>query len=104
MTPAEKTREAAVDACKQVGRDFLSPEYATGQPISSFAERFACAQCAAAIHALHLPADPVRDAIVEALRDAIPILEQLDTPHHLDREFPALAKARAALALAGEAP
>jgi hypothetical protein len=28
---------------------FLSPEYATGQPMSSFSERFACGQVASAI-------------------------------------------------------
>ncbi|HQR14190.1 MAG TPA: hypothetical protein PLZ37_06475 [Nitrospira sp.] len=31
--------------------EFLSPEYATGQPFSSFNERFACEQVASAIRA-----------------------------------------------------
>lgn len=33
-------------------RDFLSEEYAVGQPISSIQERFACEQCAQAIRAI----------------------------------------------------
>lgn len=42
-------RERAAQICEQQAIDFLSPEYATGQPLSSFGERFACGQCAAAI-------------------------------------------------------
>jgi hypothetical protein len=35
-------RERCQQVCRQVEQDFLSPEYATPQPASSFAERFAC--------------------------------------------------------------
>ena len=35
--------------CEDQAKIFLSPEYATGQPLSSIMERFACEQCAAAI-------------------------------------------------------
>lgn len=44
--------EEAAKACEQQRDDFLSPEYATGQPLSSFQERFACGQCIAIIRAL----------------------------------------------------
>jgi len=44
--------EEAAKACEQQRDDFLSPEYATGQPLSSIQERFACDQCATAIRAL----------------------------------------------------
>ncbi|MDX3886321.1 MAG: hypothetical protein QHC65_18015 [Sphingomonas sp.] len=44
--------EAAAEACRQQEQDFLSPEYATGQPISSIQVRFACRECAAAILSL----------------------------------------------------
>ena len=37
--------------CEQTRDGFLSEQYATGQPTSSFNERFACGQCAAAIRA-----------------------------------------------------
>lgn len=51
--------EAAVaaerEACAQIAHDamidFLSPEYATSQPISSFGERFACNRIMKAIRA-----------------------------------------------------
>ena len=41
-------REAAGE-CSDQRKAFLSPEYATGQPISSMLERFACAECEKAI-------------------------------------------------------
>jgi len=41
------------EACRQQAKDFLSPEYATGQPISTISERFACGECEHAILALH---------------------------------------------------
>jgi len=44
--------EEAARACEQQAADFLSPQYAVGQPASSFSERFACKQCAEAIRAL----------------------------------------------------
>lgn len=37
---------AAIEAQKAI---FMSPEYATGQPLSTFQERFACDQCIEAI-------------------------------------------------------
>jgi hypothetical protein len=45
---AEETERCARVA-ETLAEEFLSPEYATGQPLSSFQERFACAQVAAAI-------------------------------------------------------
>lgn len=44
--------ERAAQVCEQQQQDFLSEQYAVGQPLSSFQERFACGQCAAAIRAL----------------------------------------------------
>lgn len=41
----------ADEICLKVGQDFLSDDYSTGQPLSSFSERFACTTCAAAIRA-----------------------------------------------------
>ena len=49
---AEATRaenEACAKEAEQQAHEFLSPEYAVGQPLSSFAERFACSKIAAAI-------------------------------------------------------
>lgn len=44
--------ERAAAACEAEKQDFLSESYATGQPLSSFRERFACDQCAKAIRQL----------------------------------------------------
>ncbi len=44
--------EDAAKVCEDQQQVFLSPQYATGQPLSSFHERFACGQCAAAIRLL----------------------------------------------------
>jgi hypothetical protein len=44
--------EAAAKACEAQAKAFLSPEYATDQPLSSFSERFACDECAKAIRAM----------------------------------------------------
>ena len=44
--------EAAAAACRKQAEQFKSDEYATGQPVSSFSERFGCAQCEDAIRAL----------------------------------------------------
>jgi hypothetical protein len=53
-------REMAAHACEEKTRVFLSPEYATGQPLSSFNERFACKECADAIRALPITQEPTR--------------------------------------------
>lgn len=42
-------REACAKVADAKAIEFLSPEYATGQPFSSFNERFACEQVASAI-------------------------------------------------------
>ena len=44
--------EEAARVCEQKRDDFLSPEYATNQPLSSITERFACTECANAIRNL----------------------------------------------------
>lgn len=44
--------EAAAKVAEAQSKEFLSPEYATNQPLGSFCERFACGQVAAAIRAL----------------------------------------------------
>lgn len=54
IAEAAAMRERAAGVCEQQAKDFLSPQYATGQPLSSFGERFACGQCAEAIR--NLPA------------------------------------------------
>jgi hypothetical protein len=48
---AAHEREACVKACKKLLKVFLSPQYATGQPLSSFKERHAVASCVEAIEA-----------------------------------------------------
>jgi len=50
-------RERCAQACEDQAASFLSPQYATGQPLSSFQERFACQQCADAIRNLPIPGD-----------------------------------------------
>jgi hypothetical protein len=42
-------REKCAKECEKQSKVFLSPRYSTGQPWSSFKERFAAEQCAAAI-------------------------------------------------------
>ncbi len=49
---ARAMRQSAMDECNKQKTDFLSPGYATGQPFSSHAERFACGQCHDAIRAI----------------------------------------------------
>lgn len=44
--------EQAAKVCEANEAGFLSPEYATDQPGSSFSERFACRECARDIRAL----------------------------------------------------
>lgn len=44
--------EMAAKACERQSEVFGSTDYATGQPLSSFAERFACERCAEDIRAL----------------------------------------------------
>lgn len=46
------TVERCAQACEEQARAFLSPQYAIGQPSSSFAERFAAGKCAEAIRSL----------------------------------------------------
>lgn len=40
------------EVCDEQAAEFLSPEYATDQPLSSFSERFACGEVKKAILAL----------------------------------------------------
>ena len=49
--------EKAAKECDEQAQDFLSPQYATHQPLSSLGERFACSQCATRILALTEPKD-----------------------------------------------
>ena len=55
LAAAPFQRRDAIEACARIAekeRDgFLSPQYATGQPLSSLMERFACDQIARAIRA-----------------------------------------------------
>ena len=44
-------REACAKVCEEQIKTFLSPQYKTGQPLSSFGERHAAASCAKAIRA-----------------------------------------------------
>ena len=46
------TLEAAAKICEEQQQIFASPQYATGQPFSSFGERFACGKCAEEIRQL----------------------------------------------------
>lgn len=46
--------DMAAGECEKRREDFLSPEYATGQPLSSFSERFACNECASAVRQLEV--------------------------------------------------
>jgi hypothetical protein len=47
----KQEREACAKVAEDQAQEFLSPEYATGQPLSSHSERFACKAVAAAIRA-----------------------------------------------------
>lgn len=59
LAAIRETTEAAAKLADQQAQDFLSPEYATGQPLSSLQERFACRQIAKALRANHhLPKGP----------------------------------------------
>ena len=53
--------ERAAELCDQQSAIFASTEYATGQPLSSFSERFACSRCAAIIREAAEAADWGRD-------------------------------------------
>jgi hypothetical protein len=44
-------REACAKECKKLLKVFLSPQYSTGQPLSSFKERHAVATCIESIRA-----------------------------------------------------
>jgi hypothetical protein len=48
---AEAEREACAKVCEKQIKIFLSPQYKTGQPLSSFGERTAIASCIEAIKA-----------------------------------------------------
>jgi hypothetical protein len=48
----EAVLEEAAKACEEQRRIFASPEYAAGQPMSSFGEWFGAGRCAEAIRAL----------------------------------------------------
>lgn len=48
---AAHEREACVKECKKLIKVFLSSQYKTGQPLSSFGERHAVAACIEAIEA-----------------------------------------------------
>lgn len=52
----DQIRRDTIEECARVAEakaaEFLSPEYAVGQPLSSFNERFACEQVASAIRSL----------------------------------------------------
>ncbi len=50
----ESMRERAALACEAQKQGFLSPQYASNQPLGSMLERFACDECADAIRALPL--------------------------------------------------
>lgn len=45
-------REKAAKVAERVRDEFLSPKYASNQPLGSFCERFACDEVAAAIRAM----------------------------------------------------
>ena len=45
-------RERCVGVAVQQAQEFLSPDYAEGQPLASFSERFACDEVAKAIRSL----------------------------------------------------
>ena len=51
-------QQAAQGACREQSATFLSSEYATGQPLSSLSERFACGQCEKLIAALPIKEKP----------------------------------------------
>ena len=63
--------EDAEKACEKVQRDFLSSEYASGQPIVSAPERFACGKCITSIRSLNkmVLREPTREE-ARALTDA----------------------------------
>jgi hypothetical protein len=48
----DRAVEACAEAIRRTEQGFLSPEYAAGQPLSSFSERFACVACERAVLAL----------------------------------------------------
>ncbi len=61
MTARQSAMEEAARICEAQQQVFLSEEYAVNQPFSSFAERFACGQCAKAIRAAARIEDPHSD-------------------------------------------
>lgn len=78
----------AMAACEAQKVHFLSPEYATHQPLSSHSERFACGVCTAAIQALRTrPTHSVKPVTVQeaakvlhlALTEASPLDNLIQT-------------------------
>jgi len=65
--------EAAAVACEEQRDAYLSPQYATGQPLSSIMERMACTTCRDGIRNLDpatirtLRAEPVSDDLIARL-------------------------------------
>jgi hypothetical protein len=64
--------EEAAKIAEAKALEFLSPEYATGQPLSSFNERFACGQVASAIRA----AGAERNSTQNESRDRLVVYEE----------------------------
>ena len=49
---AAEMKERCVGVAEQQAQEFLSPDYAAGQPLASFSERFACDEVVKAIRSL----------------------------------------------------
>lgn len=58
LAAIRETTALAAKLAERERQDFLSPEYATGQPLSSFQERFACGQIADALRTYAHLKDP----------------------------------------------
>lgn len=54
----EAMQERCAQVCEDQKQGFLSPQYASNQPLGSMLERFACDCCAAAIRDLPAPPAP----------------------------------------------
>lgn len=97
----------AIAACDEMRTEFLSPQYATNQPLSSHSERFACSSCATSIQALRTqpPASVETVTVQQAASEAL-MVEQIDVVADACRQFKlSEPHFRAALrAIAGEKP
>jgi hypothetical protein len=51
LAEREAQRERDAKLCEAQKEAFLSPQYASNQPLGSLTERFACDECASAIRA-----------------------------------------------------